>query len=229
VADRVTAAFGGKLADIPSLRYFGEAQRVAVFDGARGWVGRVVREAAEHGKPTLIDRAAFDRELRALVRRVQAGPLAAAFDPSSSPPIDPNDYARHGFFRQLEWIDIGATFAHECIIHYAHAKAARVRWAAEPDAISEASLRAYEEDLKARWKLNVFRQSLKSHSTPETKGRELLAETLSADVPLDGQSMPRQITSGNYHALADFDTKKAPDLGWHPDYETLAEGPKKTP
>jgi hypothetical protein len=223
--DKVTASFGGKLEEIPSLRYFGEHQRVAVFDGAMGWVRRAILSTALQGQPTLVDRVAFDREVRGLVRRVQAAPLAAIFDPSSAVPVDPTNYKQHGFFQQLEWIDTEPEFARECVIHYAHAKAARVKWT-DADAVSEASLRSYEEDLKSRWKLHLQKQSLSTFPSPEVKGRALLFETLSVDVAFDGQVMPRPITCGNYHALADFDAKKEPALGWHPEYKTRVKGSK---
>ncbi len=225
VFDGRAAPFGGKLEEIPSLRYFGQTQRLSIFDGALGWVKREVLSAAQQGKPTLVDRAAFEREVRGLVRRVQAAPLAAVFDPSSAATVDPTNYKQHGFFQQLEWIDTEPEFARECVIHYAHAKAARVKWTDE-DGVSEASLRSYEEDLKARWKLHVQKQTLSTFSSPENQGKALLIETLSADVAFDGQPMPRPITCGNYHALADFDAQEEPALGWHPDYKARVKGSK---
>src|SRR5277367_1620520 len=70
VFDGVSASFGGNLDKLASLRLLGNIQRAAVFDNAVGWVRRVVLEKAKRDAPTLIDRAAFDREIRALFRRV---------------------------------------------------------------------------------------------------------------------------------------------------------------
>ena len=100
------------------------------------------------GKPTLIDRTAFNREVRALFRRVSVAPLAVVFETPASA-VDPANYRSHGFLQQLDWIDTEPSFVRDCVIHYVQAQVARVKWA-DADAVSEASLRAYEEDLKMR-------------------------------------------------------------------------------
>lgn len=226
VFDKIAPNFGGTLEALPTLRYFAPLQRQAIFDGAAAWVRQSILNAAVAGEPTLVERAAFDREVRALVRRVQAVPLAAAVDPTLSGSIDPARYAQYGFFQQLEWVDVEPDFARECAIHYALAKAARVKWA-DGEGVSEAALRSYEEDLRSRWRLHVQRQKLHSYASQEQQGHTLLLNTLEENVPLDGQPMPKPLTCGNYHALADFDAKREPTLGWHPDYKGRAKGPKE--
>ncbi len=95
---------------------------------------------------------------------------------------------------------------------------------ADADAVSEASLRAYEEDLKTRWKLQVRRQSQRQPPSTVAQGQERLTETLSEDSVLDGQVMPKAITCGSFHALAGFDAANEPEIGWHPEFEKLAKG-----
>lgn len=137
--------------------------------------------------------------------------------------VDPGNYRSHGFFQQLDWIDTDSGFVRDCVIHYVQARVARVNWT-DADAISEASLRAYEEDLKARWKLQVRRQSQRQYPSTVAQGQERLTETLSEDSVLDGQVMPKAITCGSFHALADFDAANEPEIGWHPEFENLAKG-----
>ena len=221
VLDRVSATFGGNLQQLPSLRLLGSVQRTAVFDNAAGWVRRTVLEQARQGKPTLLDRAAFDREIKALFRRVAVAPLAAVFETDDSA-IDPGNYRSHGFFQQLDWIDTDSGFVRDCVIHYVQARVARVKWT-DADAVSEASLRAYEEDLKTRWKLHVRRQSQRSYPSAIAQGQERLTDTLSEDSVLDGQIMPKAITCGSFHALANFEAANEPQIGWHPDFEKLAK------
>jgi hypothetical protein len=51
-------------------------------------------------------------------------------------------------------------------------------------------------------------------------------ETLSEDTALDGQQMPKAITCGSFHALANFDALSDPRIGWHPEFEELAKTSK---
>jgi hypothetical protein len=220
VFDKVSASFGGELEKLQSLRLLGDFQRTAVFDNAVGWVRRTVLAAAQDGRPTVIDRAAFDREARALLRRVSVAALAMVFETQDSA-VDPANYRSYGFFQQLEWIDTDSGFVRDCVIHYVKAQAARVKWT-DADAVSEASLLAYEEDLKTRWKLHVRRQSQRTYASAVMQGQDRLTETLSEDSVLDGQPMPKALTCGSFHALADFDVRTDPEIGWHPEFERMA-------
>jgi hypothetical protein len=38
--------------------------------------------------------------------------------------------------------------------------------------------------------------------------------------------MPKAITCGSFHALADFDAKTDPEIGWHPEFEKMARAAK---
>lgn len=220
VFDSVSVSFGGKLEELQSLRLLGNLQRMAVFDNAAGWVRRAVLTAAREGKPPLIDRAEFDREMRALFRRVAVAPLAIVFE-TQGVPVDPASYRSHGFFQQLEWVDTDSSFVRDCVIHFVQAQATRVRWT-DADAVSETALLAYEDDLRSRWKLQVRKQSHRTFPTPVAQGQALLTETLSEDSALDGQVMPKAITCGSFHALANFDERTDPQVGWHPDFEKMA-------
>lgn len=221
IFDKVAASFGGKLEELPALRLLGALQRMAVFDNALGWVRRTVLTAAQEGKPTTVDRSAFDREARALFRRVAVAPLAIVFETGDSS-LDPANYRSFGFFQQLDWVDTESDFVRDCVIHYVQAQAARVRWT-DADAISETSLRAYEDDLKVRWKLQVRRQSQRSYPSAVVQGQERLTETLSEDTVLDGQPMPKAITCGSFHALANFDAGTEPEIGWHPEFKKMSQ------
>jgi C-terminal domain 7 of the ABC-three component (ABC-3C) systems len=113
----------------------------------------------------------------------------------------------------------------ECVIHYVHAQAVRVKWA-DSTAVPDAEIRAYENDLKTRWRLNVQRQSTRSYPSPVHKGQDLLNETLSEDSVIQGQAMPKQFTCGSFHVLADFDGETDPKIGWHPEFDEMAKSSK---
>jgi hypothetical protein len=224
VMDKVSAPFGGDLAQLPSLRLLGNLQRTAVFDGAVGWVRRTVLNKAMGGEPALISRAAFDHQIRALFRHVMVAPLTTVFERDGAS-VDPAHYSKYGFFQQLDWVDTDTDFVRDCVIHYVQARAARVKWT-DTDTVSEASLQAYEEDLTARWKLRVQRQRQNNYPSPVARGQELLNDTLSEDSVLEGEMMPKAITCGNFHALANFDATSEPRIGWHPEFENMAKASK---
>lgn len=220
VFDNVSPSFGGRLEDLQSLRLLGPVQREAIFNSATGWVKRQILTKAQNGEPTLVDRAAFDREARALLRRTMVAPLAMTLELQDSIPSNPAEYESYGFVQQLDWIDSDPGFVRECVIHHAQAKAMRISWS-DADLVSEASLRAYEDDLKITWQLQVRRQRNRTYPSPVVQGQERLNETLLQDAVLDGQQMPKVITCGSFHALADFDAETDPEIGWHPDFEGL--------
>lgn len=224
VFDNISASYGGKLEELQSLRFHSELQRRAIFDGALGWVKRTVLSLAQSGEPTLVDRIAFDRQVKALNRSVAVSPLFVVFDPQESG-IDPTKYRSHGFVQQLDWVDTDPSFVRQCVIHYVHAQAVRVKWA-DSAAVPDAVILAYEEDLKARWRLNVQRQSRRTYSSPIDKGQELLNETLSEDSVLENQPMPKPFTCGSFHVLADFDGQSDPKIGWHPEFDEMAKATK---
>jgi hypothetical protein len=225
VMDNVSASYGGSLDDLQCLRLLSPVQRTAIFDGAAGWVRRSVLAAAREGMPTFIDRTAFNAELKGLFRRVAVAPLAAVFD-TTTLNVDPANYEAYGFFQQLDWVDTDFDFVRDCVIHYAQAQAARVKWT-DTDAVSEASLSVYEEDLQLCWKLQVQRQSQRTYSSPVIQGKECLIETLSCDSSLDGQQMPKAITCGNFHTLANFDARTDPKIGWHPNFKDKVKSTRK--
>jgi hypothetical protein len=224
VLDNVVMTFGGNLDQLPSLRYFSPLQRQAVFNNASGWVRRCVLEAAQGGLPTTIDRAAFDQEVRALLRHASVAPLAVLFDTPSTE-LDPSRYTSHGFFQQLDWVDTDPGMVRDCVIHYAQARHTRAKWA-ETDAVSESVLRSYEDELQFRWRLLSGQQAQRTYSSPVAQGRELLDQTLSQDTALQGQQLPKAFTCGSFHALADFNHNREPAIGWHPAFKDKARGPK---
>lgn len=220
VLDRVTVHVAD-LDRLSSLRYIGSLQRQAVFNNATAWVRRQVLKAAQGGLPTIIDREAFDREVRTLLRFASVAPFAVLFDTPASD-LEATKYESSGFWRQLDWVDTDPDFVRDCVIHYAHARFARAKWA-ETDAISESSLLAYEEDLRFRWRLRATGQGGKTYSSEVARGQELLNQTLSEETSIEGQALPKAISCGSFHALADFDDSLSPLIGWHPNFKALAK------
>lgn len=221
VLDHMAASFGGNLDTLPRLSFFTPSQRRALFDSACGWVKRSIRDSAARGEPTILSRREFESEMRGVARRLQAAPLALLLHPRDLS-LDPSEYQTRGFYQQLDWIDVDIEFVRECVIHYAQAMATRVSWT-DSDAISEESLLAYESDLKLRWSLQMRKQKSKGQADPMVQGQDLLTATLDQDSSIDGQVLPRAFTCGNFHALADFEGDREPQIGWHPDFATKAK------
>jgi hypothetical protein len=60
------------------------------------------------------------------------------------------------------------------------------------------------------------------HDSEIIEGQERLDATLAENTVLSGEQMPKAITCGNFHALADFKDGTPPTIGWHPAFESLA-------
>jgi hypothetical protein len=225
VFDRITSACDQDLALVPSLRYLGRLQRASVFNNAVAFVKRHVLAAAKEARPTTVDRAAFDREVRALLRHASVAPLAVLFEAPASE-LDPSQYKSHGFFRQLDWVDTDPGLVRDCVVHFARARYTRAKWA-ETEEVSESSLRMYEGELEFRWKLLAGQQAKRQYESASAQGQELLTQTLSQDSSLQGQALPKAFTCGSFHALADFDLVREPIVGWHPEFRRMADAQKR--
>jgi hypothetical protein len=229
VCDATSAHYSGALEDVPALRLLAPHARRMVFDGAVAFVKRTVLERAVANEPSVVDRADFDREMRALVRHVQVAPLAIAINPKAAPSEGELSAARSlGFVRQLDWVESEPDFIRECYIHYTQARAARLSWTESGD-VSEAALSAYEDELRLRWRLIVRKEKRTAFASAVQQGQHRLDETLSEDTALAGEPLPKAITCGNLHALADFAEGAAPEIGWHPDFLDLAKDSKPKP
>lgn len=217
VLDRVRTETGGDLDSVPTLRYFPERVRPLIFNQARGWVTDKVVKAVALGQRPRISRDEFDREMRALIRHFQVAPLLAMIHP-----VDPDteSFRSSGFVEQLNWIDEDRETINDAIIHYVQARTSRLKWT-DSALIAETSIREYERDLVERWK--VIRRQVSRRSWPDEKqaGKECFDLTMSQDTSLSGQVMPKEITCGSFHSLADFSKGSPPQIGWHPQYQRL--------
>ncbi|MCG9968420.1 hypothetical protein L9W92_10180 [Pelotomaculum terephthalicicum JT] len=225
VFDNVSPKFGGDLAAIQSLRYFSDIEKISIFDQACGWVKRKIMYLVENNLPLTIIKEDFDREVRALIRRIKVAPLTSLI---VSPVLDPNlqDFEVAGFVEQLDWIESDETLIREAIIHYIQARDTRIKWT-DGDVVSEESLDMYFEDLISRWRRVQRQTARRSWATLEIQGQECLDATLSEDTILDGEPMPKAISCGNFHVLADFTPNKQPTIGWHPKFMELASKKKR--
>lgn len=220
VFDNVSPKFGGDLERIPTLMYFTNEARVAIFDQACGWVWRRVRECVEAGRPPRISREEFTREMRAIIRRVVMTPLQVLISRPATDP-DVSEFRAYGFVRQLDWIDLGEHEVRAAIVQYVTAEDARMKWC-DSDVVSEEALMAYEDDLVERWRL-VFNRVKRAGAPDEIKkGQECFDRSMEIDSYLSNEAMPKVITCGCLHFLANFSPPELPRLGWHPRFEDLA-------
>lgn len=219
VYDGVSPKFGGALDDIPGLRWYAPPVRVEIFDRATGWVRRRIRECVTAGDPPRVLREDFDREMRAIIRRVNVAPLVALVKPLTP---DYPQYTSQGFVKQLEWIDSDEGEVRDAIVQYVTAEAARIKWT-DADLVSEEALKAYEEDLLLRWRLVRKQVSRNTWPSETREGQECYDRTMSIETHLDHQLMPKAITCGTLHLLADFSAAgQPPKLGWHPKFSERA-------
>lgn len=218
--DNVSQEFGGPLNDVAALKLLGLEQRYLMFDACAGWVRRKILDAARAGAATVVSRQEFDRELQAVFRQIIAAPLTLVYEPVESE-VDLNKYRASGFFQQLDWIETEAGLIRQSVINFVQARAMRTRWT-DDSLVSESALRTYQRDLEQAWGIAQRRVARHSHADAVDHGQSLLDETLSEDSSLNGQQLPKSITAGNFHMLADFEDGETPRIGWHPEFRSRA-------
>jgi hypothetical protein len=150
-------------------------------------------------------------------------PLGFALTPQVRPEdLEAAQLQSLGFVQQLDWIGVDPDFMRQCYIHFTQARATRIAWT-DTEEISEASLQAYEDELLFRWSVIVRREAQSRFDSETDRGQTRLNDTLSEDSTIDGQVLPRAITCGNFHFLANFTETSSPKIGWHPDFLRLAK------
>lgn len=219
VTDRVSPHFGGGIDDIQALRLFEPSMRVAIFDEASAWIRRRIREGVSNGGLPLIRKDDFDRQIMAIVRHLRLDPFSPHVPPADS--VAPSEHTARGFVKQLEWIELGSDAVHDAIIHYARAEAARMKWT-DDAIVSESALLAYQDDLITRWSLIDQKLRRRQWPSPSAQGQAVLEESLEQETVLNGTAMPKVVTCGTFHALAEFTAASPAKVGWHPDFRSLS-------
>jgi hypothetical protein len=188
-----------------------------------GWVTERVVTQCKTGKPAYINKREFDAALsahqRAYNQNVSIPALSAPIDDAvvSGVVTNPNPDT---YIRQLELIEADFTDKCKAASDYLRTKEETIK-RADKGLFTLHSMNDYTDRLKRSWSSARTRMRL-SVGTEIEKGTLLLSETSEAalSMRLQGADVPSFFGSGNLHALANA-PKEKPEIGWHPQYETL--------
>jgi hypothetical protein len=191
-----------------------------------GWVTEKVIAQCKTGKPAYIYNHDFNSALmahqRAYNQNVSIPALSAPIDEdvASGAVKNPNPDT---YIRQLELIKADFTDKCKAASDYLRTKEETVK-RAEQGLFIPNSMSDYIDKLKRSWN-NTRTRVRFSMGTDIEKGSLLLSETSEAALlmKLQGVDVPSFFGSGSLHALANA-PKEKPEIGWHPQYETLLKG-----
>jgi hypothetical protein len=191
-----------------------------------GWVMDKVVTQCKTGKPAFISKNEFDSALSAHQRAYNQN----ASIPALSDPIDesvvsgvvtnPNPDT---YIRQLELIELDFTDKCKAASDFLRTKEETAR-RAEKGLFIPNSMNEYMDRLKRSWS-NARTRVRISVGTDIEKGTLLLAEAsdTALTMKLQDTDVPSFFGTGSLHALAN-NPKEKPEIGWHPQYETLLKG-----
>jgi hypothetical protein len=191
-----------------------------------GWVMDRVVSQCKTGKPAFISKLDFDSALAVHQRAYNQN----ASIPALSTPIDEAVVSgvvkKHNpdtYIRQLELIQVDFTDKCKAASDYLRTKE-EIAKRAEKGLFTPNSMDDYHDRLRRSWSSARTRVRL-STGTDIEKGNLLLSETSDAALSarLQGADVPSFFGSGSLHALANA-PKEKPEIGWHPQYETLLKG-----
>jgi hypothetical protein len=191
-----------------------------------GWVSERVVTQCKTGKPAYINKREFDSALAAHQRAYNQNNSI----PALSVPIDdgvvsgvvknPNPDT---YIRQLELIEADFTEKCKAASDYLRTRE-ETTIRAEKGLFIPSNMIDYTDRLKRFWRSARIR-SRSLAGTDIEKGTFLLSEASEAalSMKLQGADVPSFFGSGSLHALANA-PKEKPEIGWHPQYETLLKG-----
>ncbi|MFT3991270.1 MAG: hypothetical protein QM680_07655 [Luteolibacter sp.] len=195
-----------------------EAQLEDVIKQAQGWVKREAELLMEKGKPAILSRDDFHREMTAFIRKYRERAILRSFAPATVSKDKTDELMPKLFVRQLEVIDAEFSDRLQAVSDYFRAACDRTHWG-ETAEIHPSSFDEFDDNLERAW-LNLRRRcSLQNKGLDEAElGRVLYSSCCDHSATLEGQEVPNHFVPGTFHLLAE-----KPKIGWHPRFaEVLA-------
>lgn len=182
-----------------------------------GWVSDTLLTNWRNGKPGLIMRRAFDRQLHRHIeqfRRYKRYGLPEHLVPFAREEL--RDHRKRRYVQQLTAVTNDAHESIEAITDYVRCSTERFRLAAEGE-LTEDDWADFENNLLNRWR-NIFRRAvrLRFAENQEMVGYSILCETREVNADLGGDLAHRYLVMGTYHRFADDK-----HIGWHPRYTEI--------
>ena len=201
----------------------------SVFKTMCGWIRCQASPFTEYGKPALLPRVEYRKELTKEGRRLRDNPLSQAIPKPSDADIHVEKSKQTNYLIQLQLIDKALEGSRDDIALDAITEKLRsdclIITLAKYGTISSEGLEAYQDELVSEWK-NERQKSLLS-STYQAKSNEAIGASIFLNTRtavkttrLEAFDTPWYFSCGQLHGLADTvdDTFGAPRIGWHPNY-----------
>lgn len=195
----------------------------AVCTSLLGWVKRCTDKLIENGQPAIIEYDDFNRELVALVRRLDRSQILQSLAPRPKSVEVETHLAMRVYIRQLDLIDETDDTKLRAVHQYLQAAADRVQWAASA-LVHAKSFDDLEEALVAACNSYTKRIQIRDRDRDEVeRGQLLWSECALHSCRVQGFDTPLHFIPGCFHALAD-----KMEVGWHPRYRELLDSEEST-
>lgn len=183
-----------------------------------GWIRTTIFKQIAKGEPAVLTRDAFQQQYIAAVRKFDRSDtsLNSFAEQPTSEQVE-FELLNQNYIQQLRLIGAEDDLIYDAINTFLMAATDRTEWA-KRGYVHRSSFLDYENVLRRTWTLKKAsaKASLPKDTTPESLGTFLLAECLSATVPLQEKAVTSYFTPGSFHKMAN-----TLDIGWHPDFATL--------
>ncbi|MFN7921671.1 MAG: ABC-three component system protein [Bryobacteraceae bacterium] len=207
----------GDLRPMMAVKWAPEASTDILIQHAHGWLKEQTDRRLQERKPAIVSSDEFNEEMRRFLPRCDYRHMLVTMAGRPSPDqIQAERIRIPTYVRQLELIQLEDEGTLEAINDYLRAASART-WLSEQGIVHEESFEDFKGALVSFWR-NKQRQNNLTHPGHDTiqKGQLLLTDCALHDQRLQGLDIPRFLTCGSFHALAD-----KPEIGWHPDFKNL--------
>jgi hypothetical protein len=178
-----------------------------------GWVKRTTDQLIEKGRPAVVSRDLFHREITTYVRKIAYRGILESYAKSPSQQEIDSDLQLRVYVRQLEMIDCDDEDKLEAVKDFLLASVDRTHWS-EKGLVHDSSFDEFEENLIRTWRNNRRASAVEaSHHDDINKGKLLYSRCSAHTAQLEGFDVPGHFTPGSFQALSDDGI-----VGWHPDY-----------
>lgn len=183
---------------------------------AQGWVKRQAELLLEAGKPAILSRDDFYREMTSYIRKRRERAILRSFAPAEIPKDKEAELLPRLFVRQLEIVDLDFSDRLQAVSDYFRATFDRTKWG-ESAEVHPSSFTEFDDNLERAWR-NLQRQCALEHKSlaEEERGQMLLSRCCAHTAQLEGQGVPNHFVPGTFHHLSDEQK-----IGWHPRYSEL--------
>ncbi|MCG8587215.1 MAG: hypothetical protein MI757_21125 [Pirellulales bacterium] len=194
-----------------------DIEEIDVLNNLHGWIANELMTAWRDGKPGLIPRRSFDRQVHRLIEQFRR--FKRFGFPAHMVDFAKEDVQRHRkrtYVKQIAIVTPNVNETIEAITDYLRCSNERFRLANE-GALTDDDWIQFEDDLMRSWD-NIFRREtrLRTDEPEDTVGYKVLCDTRDVTAALGGSAAYPYLVMGTYHRFADG--KK---IGWHPRYATL--------